>query len=165
MARGATIVSKPELSVNIPYIINTSATIYIGDLVTINTSGFVALVTSSDEKIAGVCVGFVGPDGELPALTGTDYLTVAADNTTVAQYKAIVDIGRNIMIKIDADDVMATTNLGQFFDTNNSYQVDVADASDSSGALQLIKLDPEGVADMSMGVYYIADHQFQQTDS
>ena len=163
--RGATVVSKPELSYFASYIIDNSDTMYIGDLVTINIDGHATLITSSDEKIAGVCVGFVGKSGEQITLTGNDYLTVDSDNETVDQTKAIIDIGRNILIQIDSDDSLAATNLGQFFDTNNSYQVDVADASDSSGALQLVKLDPEGNSDASMGVYYIADHQFQQLDS
>ena len=163
--RGATVVSKPELSYNNSFLMDDSTTIYIGDLVTLNTDGHVALITSSDEKIAGVVIGFVGADGEQPTLTGRDYITTASDNTTVATYRAVVDIGRNIILRIDADATLATTNVGQFFDLNNSYQVDVADASDSSGALQLIELDPLGESDLSMGVYYIADHQFQQLDS
>ena len=160
--RGATVVSKPEDSVMAKYIIDNSDTMYKGDLVTINTDGHATLVTSSDEKIAGVCEGFVGKNGESVTLTGSDYLTVDSDNETVDQTKAIVNVGRNIRIKIDADDDLSATNLGQFFDLNNSYQVDVADASDSSGALQLIEIDPD---DASKGVYVIADHQFQQTDS
>jgi len=43
--------------------------------------------------------------------------------------------------------------------------VDNADASDTNGALQLIKLDPEGTSDASMGLYRIADHQLGHLDS
>ena len=48
---------------------------------------------------------------------------------------------------------------------NNAIQVDVADASDTNGAVQLLKLDPEGVSDASMGLYRIADHQLGRLDS
>ena len=78
---------------------------------------------------------------------------------------ALVDVGKDIWFQMDADASLAQTNLFMYFDLNNSYQVDVADASDTNGAVQLIKLDPEGVSDASMGLYRIADHQFGHLDS
>jgi hypothetical protein len=165
--RGATIKSRPELSRKKAVLMDDSITVVIGDLVTVNTDGHVALITNSDEKIAGVVTGFTGKHGQaVPFDSGyNDRVTTASDNTTSAMNKAILDVGREIEIQIDADASLAQTNLLQYFNTNNSYQVDVGDASDSNGALQLIKLDPEGVSDASMGLYRIADHQLGHLDS
>jgi hypothetical protein len=166
--RGATIKSRPERSDYLPILMGNSVTFVMGDLVTVDTNGLLQLVTNSDEKICGVVRGFVGKHGEsldFAAAGNDDRFTSASDNSTVAMNRAIVDVGREIWIQIDADASLAQTNLFQYFDTNNSYEVDVADASDTSGALQLIKLDPEGVSDASMGLYRIADHQFGHLDS
>lgn len=165
--RGATVKSRQDRSDILPILMGNTVTFVIGDLVTVDSDGYLQLVTSSDEKIAGVVKGFVKKNGDhVDFATGyTDRVTTASDNATVAQNRAIVDVGREIWIQIDADASLAQTNLFQYFDLNNSYQVDVADASDTNGALQLIKLDPEGVSDASMGLYRIADHQFGHLDS
>jgi hypothetical protein len=165
--RGATVVSKSSLSRLADFIIDNSDTLVIGDLVTVNSDGHVTLVTNADEPIAGVVVEFVGYQGEHIEFDSgtTDRITVASDNETVGYKKARVDTGTEIEIDIDADDTLSTTNLLQYFNTNNSYQVDVADASDTDGALQLLEIDPEGVGDLSMGRYRIADHQKGRTAS
>lgn len=165
--RGATITSRNEWSNVKSILADDSVTFVVGDLVTVNSDGHVALVTNSDEKIAGVVVGFVGKNGQhVDYASGyNDRITTTADNTTVAMVKIQIDCGRELEFIMDADDVLAQTNLFQYFNTNNSYQVDVADASDSNGALQLIQLDPEGTGDASMGTYRIADHQFGHLDS
>ena len=165
--RGATIKSRPERSDILPILMGNTVTYVMGDLVTVDSDGLLQLITSSDEKIAGVVVGFVGKNGEpLDFATGyNDRFTSSGTNSTVALHKALVDVGREIWIQIDADASLAQTNLFQYFNTNNSYQVDVGDASDTDGAVQLVKLDPEGVSDASMGLYRIADHQFGHVDS
>ena len=165
--RGAKIVSKSDLSEFAEYIIDNSDTIVVGDLITVNVDGHATLVTNSDEPIAGVAQGFVGKHGEHITFDSgyTDRITVDGDNETVDQAKVIVEGGREVRLVMDADAVLATTNVLQYFNTNNSYEVDVADASDSDGALQLLKVDPEGTGDMSMGMYRIADHQKGSTAS
>lgn len=165
--RGATVKSRDEYSRILPILIDDSITVVMGDLVTVNSDGHVALITNADEKIAGVVTGFVDRNGKHAAFdTGySDRVTTDSDNTSDEYVRAIVDVGREIWIQIDADADLAQTNLFQYFDLNNSYQVDVADASDTTGALQLIKLDPEGVSDASMALYRIADHQLGHLDS
>jgi len=165
--RGATVKSRPERSDFLPVLMGNTVTFVMGDLVTVDSDGLLQLITSSDEKVCGVVKGFVAKNGEsVSFLSGyDDRVTTASDNSTVAMNKAIVDVGREIWFQMDADASLAQTNLFQYFDMNNSYQVDVADASDSNGAVQLIKLDPEGVSDASMGLYRIADHQFGHLDS
>ena len=165
--RGATIKSRPEKSEILPILMGDTITFVMGDLVTVDSSGFLALITNSDEKIAGIVKGFVGPNGEhIDFTTGyNDRLTTDSDNSSDEGYLALVDVGREIWFQMDADASLAQTNLFQYFDLNNSYEVDVGDASDTDGAVQLIKLDPEGVSDASMGLYRIADHQFGHLDS
>ncbi len=160
--RGATIKSNPERSRILPILIDDSITVVMGDLVTVNTDGHVALITNSDEKIAGIVTGFVDRNGKhVDFTTGySDRVTTDSDNTSDEYVNALVDVGREIWFQIDADASLAQTNLFMYFDLNNSYQVDFDDASDTNGAVQLIKLDPEGVGDASMGLYRIADHQF-----
>ena len=161
--RGATIKSNPERSRILPILIDDSITVVIGDAVTVNTDGHVALVTASDEKIAGIVTGFVDAQGvHVDFTTGfNDRIATDSDNTSDELVNALVDVGREIWFQMDADDSLAQTNLFMYFDLNaNSYEVDVGTASDSNGAVQLVKLDPEGVSDASMGLYRIADHQF-----
>ena len=104
-----------------------SVTYVMGDLVTVNTDGHAAFITNSDEKIAGVVIGFVGKHGQsLNFDSGyEDRFTSASDNTTSAANEVIIDAGREIEIQIDADASLAQTNLFQYFNLNNSYQVDV----------------------------------------
>ncbi len=165
--RGATVKSKPERSDILPILMGNSVTFVIGDLVTVDSDGYLQLVTSSDEPICGVVKGFVQKTGEhVDFASGyNDRITTDSDNATVDMDEALVDVGRDIWIQMDADASLAQANLFQYFDTNNSYEVDVGDASDTDGALQLIKLDPEGTGDASMGLYRIADHQFGSTAS
>jgi hypothetical protein len=159
--------SRAERSDYISYILDDSDTFTLQRLVTLNTDGHLDHVTNADEKILGVLTGFVDKNGKsIDFDSGSDVaFTAASDNTTSAQVKGIVDVGREIWLQLDADASLAVTNLGQYFDLNNSIQVDVADASDTDGAVQLIKLDPEGVSDDSMGLYRIADHQLGHLDS
>jgi len=161
--QGATIKSRPERSDELPILMGNTVTFVVGNLVTVDTSGYLQLVTNSNEPICGVVVGFVSKTGEhVNFATGyKDRITTASDNATVKMDRAIVDVGRDIWLQIDADAALAQTNLFQYVFTNNAYQVDVADFVDTSGgALQLIKLDPEDVGDTSMGLYRIANHQF-----
>lgn len=159
--------SRPERSDFLPILLDDSTTYTLQRLVTVNTDGHVANVTSSDEKIAGVLVGFVGPNGESVDFDSGSKVAVTtdSDNTSDEQIHGIVDIGREIWIQLDADSTLAQTNIFQYFDLNNNIQVDVADASDSNGAVQLLKIDPEGTGDESMGLYRIADHQLGHLDS
>jgi len=103
--RGATIKSRPERSDELPILMGNTVTFVIGDLVTVDTSGYLQLITNSNEPICGVVVGFVTKNGEhVDFATGyTDRITTAGDNATVAMNRAIVDVGRDIWIQIDAD--------------------------------------------------------------
>ena len=166
MARNI-IKSRAERSDFLPFVLNDSETFTLQQLVTVNTDGHLAHVTSSDEKIMGVLTGYVDDFGKsIDFNSGSDVaFTAASDNTSSALVNGIVDVGRELWIQLDADASLAVTNIGQYFNLNNAIQVDFADASDTNGAVQLLRLDPEGVSDASMGLYRIADHQLGHLDS
>lgn len=159
--------SKVERSDFLKFVLNDSETFTIQQLVTVNSDGHLAHVTNADEKIMGVLTGYVDDFGKSVDFdSGSDVaFTAASDNTSGALVNGVVDTGRELWIQLDADAALAVTNIAQYFDMNNAIQVDVADASDTNGAVQLLKLDPEGVSDASMGLYRIADHQLGRLDS
>ncbi len=162
--------SRAERSDSLPYLLDDSNTFTLEQFVTLNSDGHLDILTTADEKVLGVLTGFADKFGKsIDFDSGSNVaFTAASDNTTVAQVQGIVDVGRNIWVQLDADASLAITNLGQYFDLNDAIEIDVATASDTNGAFQLIKLDPEGnqgVADASVGLYRIADHQFGHLDS
>lgn len=159
--------SRAERSDFLRFVLNDSETFTLQRLVTVNTDGHLAHVTSSDETIMGVLTGFVDDNGKSVDFdSGSDVAyTADGDNTADELVNGIVDVGREIWVQLDADASLAVTNIGGYFDMNDSIEVDFADFSDTNGAVQLIKLDPEGVSDASMGLYRIADHQLGHLSS
>ena len=162
--------------------IANSTTLRIGDLVRVNTSGFL-VGAGVGNPVAGVLKGFVDQKGINPfslgysgagvTLTGDDTLATASDNTTRAQYitgEVYVDVAGTSLWLNDADASQAQTNVFQYFDVDsNNRQVTQSTASDANGQLQLIEWDPKGTsnepdnpeaADASQGAYRIAENQF-----
>ena len=178
--------SGAEKAHPIPYRIANSTTLRVGDLVRLNTAGF--LVASGDTgAVAGVLEGFVNKDGINPfslgfstasgaTLTGDDTLGTASDNQTATddyiEGLITLDPSGDILWLNDADAALAQTNLFQYFDsTDSGRQVAVSGASDANGQLQLILWDPQGSsnvpanpasADASKGAFRIAENQFGQ---
>ena len=140
-----------------PFRIANSTTLRIGDLVRVNTAGF--LVASGDTNpVAGVLTGFVDEKGINPfslgygsrtgsTLTGDDTLATSATNQSRADYiegQVVTDPSGDCLWLNDADSDLAQTNILQFFDsTGSGRQVSVSSASDANGQLQLILWDPE----------------------
>ena len=164
--------------------IANSTTLRIGDMVRVNTAGFL-VASGASNPIAGVLVGFVNKSGINPfslgfptasgaTLTGDDTLATASDNQTATDDyiygEVIVDPAGDILWLNDASADLAQTNLFQFFDLDsNSRQADQATVSDSAGQVQLIAWDPEGssvfgdnvkTADASKGAFRIARNQY-----
>lgn len=148
-----------------------SATVKIGDLVRVNTSGLLVRCATT-EAPAGVLVGIVDQNGInvfSPRAAGTtgatltpdDTIATASDNATNAvknlKGQVIFDVaGTNLYYNI-ADSTLAQTNLLQFFDVANGNQVTVGGASDANGEVQLMKLDPDNT---SAGYFRINESQF-----
>ena len=166
-----------------PIRIGNSVTLRIGDLVRVNTAGFV-VGAGVGGAVAGVIVGFIDEKGTNPfslgygtrtgsTLTGDDTLATSSSNQTRNDYinaEVILDVAGDLLWLNDADADQAQTNVFQFFDVDsNNRQVTQSTASDANGQLQLILWDPQGVsnvpgnpaaADASKGAYRIAENQF-----
>ena len=166
-----------------PIRVANSTTLRVGDLVRVNTAGFV-VPAGAGAAIAGVVTGLVDERGITPwslgygtrtgsTLTGDDTLATSATNQTRSDYiqaEVILDPAGTLLWISDADGDLAQTNLFQFFDCDaNSRQVASGTASDTNGQVQLVIWDPEGVsnivgnvkaADASKGAFRIVENQF-----
>lgn len=139
----------------------------VGDLVRINTSGFVDVVDAT-EAIGGVCVGVVDNKGlpVTPDSGTTDTWTLNSANQTNASYKykvGFIPALPNYLFYNDSNGTLAQTNLLQYFDTVDENDVDASSATDTATAqVRLIEIDPDGDADASKGLFQIVESQFAQ---
>jgi hypothetical protein len=151
-----------------------SATVKIGDLVRVNTSGHLVRAAAG-EVVLGVLVGITDKNGLnvfSPRASGTtgatltpdDQVATASDNATNAaknlKGQVIIDPAGVCLFYNDADGDLAQTNLLQFFDVTNGNQVAIGGASDSNGQVQLVQLDPDGDGDASKGLFRLNETQF-----
>lgn len=156
------------------YLLAGSATVRVGDLVRVNTSGLLVRAASTEAPL-GVLTGIVDSAGinafspraqgtSGATITGDDTIATASDNATNAaknlKGQVAVDVSGQLLFYNDADSTLAQTNLFQFFDVANSNQVTVGSASDANGQVQLMELDPDGDGDVSKGLFRIAENQF-----
>lgn len=156
------------------FILAGSATVKIGDLVRVNTSGLLVR-TASTEAAGGVLAAIVDQNGInifSPRATGTsgatltpdDQIATASDNATAAtkqiKGQVILDIAGTDFFYNVADSALAQTNLFQMFDVANGNQVTVGSASDANGQVQLMGLDPDNDADTTKGLFRINENQF-----
>lgn len=156
------------------YIIGNSSTIKIGDAVRINTAGFLVRAAAG-EAIAGVVDGLVDLNGVnvfSSRATGTTGSTLTPDDQVAVSSTNQSDGTRNIKADVivdpagiclfynDADSSLADTNRFQFSDSSAAGNQIVLSASDSAAQWQLMVLDPDGDADLSKGLWRIAENQF-----
>jgi len=158
---------------SIDFLLDDSTTLKIGDAVRVNTDGIVARVAAT-YAVLGICTGIVDENGINPfslsyinatgsTLTGDDTVVTASDNSTRAHAlfaQVAVDPAGNCLWLNDADGDLAQTNICQMFDVvAASGQISQSSASDTSGQFQLIKIDPQGDADASKGLFRISEPQ------
>lgn len=156
------------------FLLAGSATVKIGDLVRVNTSGLLVRCATG-EAPAGVLVGIVDQNGMnvfSPRAQGTtgatltpdDQVATASDNATNAvknlKGDVILDPAGVCLWFNDADGNNAQTNLFQMYDVANGNQVTTGSASDANGQVQLLELDPDNDGDLSKGLYRIHENQF-----
>lgn len=159
--------------------VGNSQTIRIGDLVRVNTGGFV-VACATGEVVGGVCVGLTDENGinvlgqgitndTGSTLTGDDTVATSATNQTRANYvqaAVIMDVVGDVLWLNDADADLAQSNLFQFFDVASGRQVTQGSASDANGQVQLVRLDPEATggatANASKGLFRINENQFSR---
>lgn len=125
------------------YVINNSATIKRGDLVSLDTNGNIVRATATN-PILGSCVGVVDANGAAIAPdSGTeDTYTVASDNETVAMKKALVNVDPTAVYEIDFSAAIGTTSgshPGARFDLTDHDTVNEASAGTGSAQVALVE--------------------------
>lgn len=155
------------------FLLAGSATVKIGDLVRINTSGLLVRCAAG-EYPCGVLTGIVDNAGinvfsgrvqstsiAGATLTPDDQIATASDNATAGaknlKGQVALDVSGQLLWYNVADGALAQTNVLQFFDVTNGNQVAVGGASDANGEVQLVELDPDNT---SAGLFRIAENQF-----
>lgn len=165
----------------IQVIIANSTTLTIGEVVRVNTSGF--LVANGVSGVAmGVVAGFVDSNGINPfslvydtTATGVtlapgnpgtqDSVTTSSTNQTQATKmlaEVIVDPSGTTLLYNLANSTVALSqsNLLQFFNlTSDSMQVDTNTGSNTSGVMQLIQLDPDQDGNTAKGLFKLSTNQ------
>jgi hypothetical protein len=151
-----------------------SATVKIGDLVRVNTSGLLVRCATG-EYPAGILVGIVDQNGInvfSPRAQGTTGATLTPDDQVATSSSNATDATRNLKGQVvidvagtnlwynDADGDLAQTNLFQMADAANGNQITTGGLSDSNGTMQLMQLDPDGDQDLSKGLWRIHENQF-----
>lgn len=160
--------------------LDNSATLTIGDLVRVNTSGFLELAINT-EVCAGVLTGFSDNSGDAKSgginplstfyvndtgatLTPDDTVVTASNNTTRAKYllgEVQLDPAGIALYYNDADGDFTVANLFQFFDVvAGADQVSQSSASDANGQVQLIEIDPDNDGDASKGLFRLNETVF-----
>ena len=153
-------------------LVANSTTIKIGQMARVNTSGL-AVPAGVGNPILGQVVGLIDNNGTPVnsfgytgatghTNSGDDTVVTASNNATRALAvfaEIMVGLG-SIVFFNDASGDLAQTNLLQLFDLeSNSDRVDQGTASDTSGQLQLVQLDPDNDADLSKGLFRVAEPQ------
>ncbi len=160
--------------VTLKFRVANSTTLKLGDLVRVNTGGFLVRCATG-EVPAGVLQGFVDNNGVSPhsafyvnnagvTITNDDTLVTSSTNQTRTDNylhgQVSFDPAGTTLWYNDADADLATTNIFQFFDVATGNQVTVGSASDANGQVQLISVDPDNDGDASKGLFRINENQF-----
>lgn len=165
-----------EPGATVAYRVANSATLKLGDAVRVNTAGFLVRAAAGN-PVLGIVDNFrvtnrSDVDGTSPfALGGTtggatltedDSLVTASDNQTRVEFvnaSVIVDPAGILLFYNDADTDLARTQLNMFFDVIAASNQITGTGSDANGQFQLIEIDPDGDADLSKGLFRIAENQ------
>jgi len=157
------------------YIIDDSQTIHIGDMVLLETTGFIIPATAGS-RILGCIIGITDSNGldmdnSQAINTGSTWtspntIVTDSDNTTVDQQRAIVDIDPFTLYSNQPNGAINTTSSsgkcglkGSYVDLASACQVDENNAGNAfnvTAQLFCWGLDPENTA---RGLYSIAEHQ------
>jgi len=153
-------------------LVANTTTIKVGQMARVNTAGL-AVPAGVGDAILGPIVGIVDNDnipvnafGYTGATghtnSGDDTVVTASNNSTRARAvyaEILASLGSELFYN-DASGALAQTNLFQFFDLDSDAdQVDQGTASDTSGQVQLIALDPDEDGDTSKGLFRVSEPQ------
>lgn len=133
-------VREPEVTGVLQPVIGANSVIFKnGTAVTIDSNGFLALASSSGEKIWGYCI---------------EEKTMASDNQTVAQHCPLVVDPKNITMQFTSTG-LAQTDIGEYADiATNTAGVDVLGNPSTSGQFVCV-----GVISSTEGLFKVAEPQ------
>ena len=158
----------------IDIMIQNSATITLGDAVDINTGGGCQPADAGD-KVFGIVVGLVDSNGR-PLSTlradaydgtysgnsgqvGSETYVAQSDNLTDKMIKARCVVDPFALFYNDTAGDLSVADDYQFFDLTDEDQIADQVGHATAGAFQLIKRDPDGDADLSKGLFRMAEWQ------
>jgi len=161
-----------ENPVTLSVIIGNSQTVKVGDavkLVAFASAGG-ATRASAGEEILGICVGIVDKNGiDLDNTDPNNYdgtwtsssktYVATSDNMTDKTVKALVVVDKDALWYNDTAGTLAVADEYKFFDLTDQDQVANQDGADDSGALILMKRDPDGDGDASKGIFKLAESE------
>jgi hypothetical protein len=139
----------------------------VGDVVRINTSGNFDLSTTT-EQLFGVVQTVVDKNGlpVTPDTGSTNTWTMSGTNDSVNLYEvAVIPAFGHYAFSCDSDTTIEAASLGKYFALNSTSDgVVTSGESATLGALdcQLIGIDPNDNADVSMGLYRFVNTQVAQ---
>lgn len=146
------------------FIGKNSIAFQVGDLVRLNTSGFLDVVDAT-ESIVGVVAGVVDNKGiRVDPDSGTlDTYTMPSANQTAAtrtRFVQVIPALPEYLWYNDASTTLTQAMVGAYFDTTDENDVAVGGVTDTwSAQVQLIALDPDGDGDASKGLFRIVESQ------
>lgn len=129
-----------------PAIAGNSVAFNIGDAVYVDTSGFLAIATTSSK-----IYGFV-----------MEAFTAASDNQTVAKYKpTVLPAIPGVQVVLTSSAAMGQTNIGEYSDlsTVTSGAQVLNGTSAATGQFYIVDVDPEGEGTTTDIVVEVAEYQ------
>lgn len=146
------------------FLIKNSASVAVGEALLFSSGADSATAGS---KILGICVGIVDSNGigldnttwtiDGTWVSSTKTYTAANDNMTVGLVRAQVITDKNALFKNDASADISAAEEGMKFNLTSATQIDGQAGVDAAGQFELVKYDPEGTGDASMGTYKICE--------
>lgn len=141
----------------------------VGDVVRINTSGFVDLCTTTEQAF-GIVAHVVDKNGKAVAPdSGTNNTwTMNSANQTSASYQyqvGMIPVFGHYAFSADSDTTIDQADFGKYYALNSTSDgVVTSGESDTIGSLdvQVIGLDPDNNGDTSMGLYRFVNTQVGQ---
>jgi len=145
-------------------LIKNSASVAVGEALLFNEGADSATAGS---KILGICVGIVDKDGigldntswsiDGTWVSSTKTYTAAADNMTVGLVRAKVITDKNALFQCDANASISAAEECMKFNIASATVIDGGAGVDAAGQFELVKYDPTGEGDASMGTYKICE--------
>lgn len=140
----------------------------VGDVVRINTSGYIDLSTAN-EQVVGIVAGVVDANGLPvdPDSGTTNTWTMGSDNDTAAKLQvSYVPAFGHYSWSVDTDTTITVADVGQYFNVSStSDSLVTSGQSYTIGTLmfQCIGTDPDGDADASKALVRCVGSQMGQT--